>query len=738
MKRFLLGITVLSCVVGAGAVAAFYGHDLLAKPGKPKTETAPAAADVARDLTPKPIPLAAAADISAAQPVGATNPFSGGIPGANHHEPIADARDGRVAVDRYGRPLQHAPDDTSAVDDEEPLDASATEGDIPPADQLAADDPAMPATSAADPLGLRDADTDRELPVERDDRYPERTAAAEVTEPAETSDADTADPAAPRALAPPPARGAVDRYGRPLPAGPVQDPTEDATAPSDDDPAAGKLTPVAPVQPPRAAAPAAADPDDTSAAPASGVEGTGRPGDPRLSGAQTPTVTIEKTAPPEIQIGKPAKFLIKVRNIGSVVAHGVEVHDAVPQGTQLVNTTPQASRGADGELVWDLGTLKPGIEQTLELELVPTAEGEIGSVATLHFRAEASVRTTATKPMLEMEVTGPEQVMKGQPVLLNIKISNPGSGVATGIVLSESVPQELTHPAGQELEFELGTLKPGESRQLQLSLTAAQAGRVTNVIAARGEGNLQTEAKTEFEILAPALEVSLAGPKRRYLERNATHNISVSNPGTAAAKDIELVAVLPRELQFVSANNNGQFDQATHSVYWSLAELPPQETGTVTLTTLPLQSGEAKLLIKSRAKENLEDQREEIVAIEGLAALNFQLSDASDPIEVNGQTSYEVRVTNQGTKAAANVQLVVLLPQEMKGVSADGPARYRIEGQRVIFEPLKQLPPKGETAYRVTVQALQPGDLRAQVQISTDEIREPVTREESTRVYGDE
>ncbi|MEX2114144.1 MAG: hypothetical protein WD845_13215, partial [Pirellulales bacterium] len=248
----------------------------------------------------------------------------------------------------------------------------------------------------------------------------------------------------------------------------------------------------------------------------------------------------------------------------------------------------------------------------------------------------------------------------------------------------------------------------------------------------------RAEATTEFQVIAPQLEVSLAGPKRRYLERNATHNISVANPGTASAKDIELVAVLPRELQFVSANNNGQFDPATHSVYWSLEELPAQETGTVSLTTLPLQPGDAKLVIKSRAQQNLADESEEVLSIEGLAAINFQLSDASDPIEVEGQNTYEVKVINQGTKAASNVQLVALLPPEMKGVSAEGPARFRIEGQRIVFEPLKLLGPKAETIYKVTVQALQPGDLRLQVQITTDEIRDPITKEESTHVYGNE
>jgi uncharacterized repeat protein (TIGR01451 family) len=337
-----------------------------------------------------------------------------------------------------------------------------------------------------------------------------------------------------------------------------------------------------------------------------------------------------------------------------------------------------------------------------------------------------------------MEVFAPSRVLKGDPLTLKIKLSNPGTGAAAGVLLSENVPDGLKHDAGGELEFEVGTLKPGESRELELELTAAEAGTITNVISARGDGNLETEARTDIEVVAPQLAVSMTGPKRRYLERNATYNISVNNPGTAPAKEIELAATLPKEMKFVEANNGGQYDAATHSVYWSLEELPPQETGTVTLTALPQQPGEAKLVITSTSTAGLKDQREETVSIEGLAAINFQLSDTSDPIEAGGQTSYEVRVTNQGTKAAGNVRLVAVLPPEMKPLAAEGPVRYKVDGQRVVFEPLKQLAPKGDATFTIKVKATEPGDLRMQVQVSTDEIREPITKEESTRVYGDE
>ena len=163
-------------------------------------------------------------------------------------------------------------------------------------------------------------------------------------------------------------------------------------------------------------------------------EGTGVPGDPQLAGVQAPALTIEKVAPPEVQIGKPATFAIQVRNTGTATAHGVEVHDQIPQGTQLIDTSPPANRGPEGQLVWDVGTLKPGDEKTIEVQLMPIDEGEIGSVATVHMQAHASVRTVSTKPMLNIEVLGPSKVHKGEQLTLRVKLSNPGSGTAQGFI----------------------------------------------------------------------------------------------------------------------------------------------------------------------------------------------------------------------------------------------------------------------------------------------------------------
>jgi uncharacterized repeat protein (TIGR01451 family) len=305
-------------------------------------------------------------------------------------------------------------------------------------------------------------------------------------------------------------------------------------------------------------------------------------------------------------------------------------------------------------------------------------------------------------------------------------------------MLMENVPDNVKHAAGPALEFEIGTLKAGETRELELVLTAEKAGPVANVLTARADGNLQVQQQVEFEVIAPDLQLSVDGPKTRYLERPATYQVLIENPGTAPAHDIELVTKLPKGMQFIKANNMGEYDAATHSVYWSLAQLPEGETGSVELVAMPVEPGPQTLEFEGKAQQGLAAEAKQEVLVEGIAALMFEVRDLEDPIEVGGETTYEIRVVNQGSKAATNVQVAISLPQEgIEAISASGETAHKVNAGGVVFEPLAQLGPKTDTVYRVQVRGRQPGDQRIQVQVNSAEFSQPIRREESTQVFGD-
>jgi uncharacterized repeat protein (TIGR01451 family) len=135
---------------------------------------------------------------------------------------------------------------------------------------------------------------------------------------------------------------------------------------------------------------------------------------------------------------------------------------------------------------------------------------------------------------------------------------------------------------------------------------------------------------------------------------------------------------------------------------------------------------------------NLAAAQEHVVEVEGLAALFFEVADAADPIEVGGETIYEIRVINQGSKTSTNVRIAAELPAGMKPLEAGGATAGVVQGQQIAFEALPRLAPKADALFRIRVQGLQEGDQRVRVLLSSDEITTAVPKEESTRVYADE
>ncbi|MFM7183798.1 MAG: CARDB domain-containing protein [Planctomycetota bacterium] len=469
--------------------------------------------------------------------------------------------------------------------------------------------------------------------------------------------------------------------------------------------------------------------------------GQDRPGPLQLEGIQTPQVSVEKRGPREVSVGKPARYEILVRNVGSATAHEVILQDAVPQGTTLVATTPAASPGAhaaaEGTLVWTLGTLPPGGQAAVTMEVMPQVEGEIGSVASVSFRTDASVRSRATKPDLRIECASPPPVLIGRDVQVTITVTNPGTGAATGVVLEGFLPDNVSHRSGRELEFDVGQLRPGESRTIDLVLGTRGPGVHAAELAARADGGIEVKHQVPIEVTAPTLELAIDMPLRRFLQRPATCSISMVNAGTAPAQAIELAVQLPPGLKFVKANNAGWHDDRAQRVLWNLEELPAGETGTVQVVVMPVELGPQRITAAARSADGLACQAAQTCDVEGLAALSFEVLDSEDPIELDGVTDYVVRVGNQGTKPATGVRLAATLLGDLEPVEAQGPAGHRIDNLTIAFEPLAKLAPAEEAVFRIRARGRRAGDQRIQVQLTSADQPAPITKEETTRVYAD-
>lgn len=453
-------------------------------------------------------------------------------------------------------------------------------------------------------------------------------------------------------------------------------------------------------------------------------------------GAQKPSLSLEKIGPAAVEAGKPVAYEIVVRNSGPAAVFNVRVQDELPAGARVLATEPKADTQGDG-LAWDLATLEPGAEQHLKVEVQPAGEGDFVSTATATFSASCSLQTRVTQPRLLVTQTGPSTVALGEKASFLIQVTNVGTAPAGHVILHAHLPAGLKHEQGEDIEAELGTLGPAETKKVTLETLAVKSGRQVNEATALADKGLQAAAQSVVMVTEPALLLRVSGPQRRILERRAKFDLEVANAGSAPAANVRVTDRVPPEMEFVSASDGGTYDVSSRTVTWALPTLGPGQRRGLSVTLLAKAPGNVTTKATAVADHVSEARTEASLRLEGIPALVLEVTDQTDPIAVGGETTYEIRVTNQGSCESTGVQVVGTVPEEMVPKDASGPTGYQVKGRQVVFEPLAKLAAHSDVVYRVRVQARQPGDVRFKAQMMGEQLPLPVYEEETTHVYKD-
>lgn len=457
------------------------------------------------------------------------------------------------------------------------------------------------------------------------------------------------------------------------------------------------------------------------------------------TGRQEPSVSLEWVGATTTKIGRASTFQILVKNTGNTDAQQVTVRHKLPQGVKLQKTSPEGSSHED-TWIWNLGTLQPGQQKRIELEYLPQAQGELACTATVTFSGTSTARLRVREPKLVLKAQSPKSVLVGDTVVLALTVSNPGDGTSERVKLKTTLPDTLSHPQGKALEVEIGDLGPNETRSVQLVCTAKGGGTQNITFKADGNDGLTTSTKTKFEVIMPKLKLVATGPRLRYVDRPAIYNIKVSNEGSATATNVSVNEYLPQGFKFVAATAGGRHDVATRTISWFVGDLQPGQSREVSMKVIAAKSGEHQHRVTALAARGIKQETSITTRVEGLAASLIELVDSEDPIEVGAETTYEVTITNTGSKADSNLQLVCTIPSELELISAQGPAGIRSEkkGTKLVFEKLPTLAPRADAVYRIKVRGIAVGDVRFRAEITAGGLSKPVIKEESTKVYGDE
>jgi uncharacterized repeat protein (TIGR01451 family) len=470
-----------------------------------------------------------------------------------------------------------------------------------------------------------------------------------------------------------------------------------------------------------------------------------------LPAKQTPSVSLETIAPEAVTAGSDFTYELVVRNDGATAVWNVRVEDDLPVGAKLVGSDP-APEMAGTKLGWTVGALEPGGTRKIRVTLRPADEGEIRNRATVTFATGTEARIKVTRPKLAVELAGGATARAGEPTTFQIKLTNSGTGPANNLILQARLSDGLTHAGGSVLELKLPALAAGQTKTFPLTVTAAKGGAQACGVTVSADGTKPESARHALAVVEPKLTVRATGPAKCLVKSEPVYLIELTNPGTAGTDPVAVTVAVPGGFDYIQASDGGSFNPSTREVAWRLAGLEPGKGKAVSLKLKSVAPCEVALKTVARTipigdpagdgiqpaaatNRGLEVKAETPVKAEGMPGLRFEVTDLEDPVEIGKEAMYEIKVVNQGTGPCTNVVIVVTPDDGTSVTAANGPTTARAQGTVVSFDPVAKLDVKGEAVFRVRVKATVAGDHKFKVQVSSTEIKTPITKEENTRFY---
>ncbi|MCA9050519.1 MAG: DUF11 domain-containing protein, partial [Planctomycetaceae bacterium] len=464
-----------------------------------------------------------------------------------------------------------------------------------------------------------------------------------------------------------------------------------------------------------------------------------------VSGVMRPNLVLQKTAPENATVGTPLDYRILVKNEGDATAYEVVVEDEVKTGAKVEGARPQPDLDrTTGKLIWKFDEIQPGQTEEIVVRVTPTGEGTMDGVATVRFKARVKATTVITAPKLRLQMTGPREVKVGQEVDYRYVITNEGSGEARDVFVRTLLPEAggLTHPQGQDLEYEIQSMQPGEQREVVLKVVASESGSFRTTAEVTAAGKMADESSCSTMVIGAQLQIIRRGPKRRFVGRPGTYENIVTNETNFPALNAKVVEQVPEGMRFVSASAGGRFDERTRTVTWNIASIEPGRQELLEVELMPTASGSQESIV--RILENAGFRSDDYVSttvVEDLHNVSADISQLDGPIPVGETFGFTVSVDNRGTADATDVQLVINVPEEIQVVGAGShelQARL-LSGNTVQYDVVVRIEPGQQHTFELKLKGIRPvrnGLVKANVRYR--QMEEPLIVSESVTVYRDD
>jgi len=448
----------------------------------------------------------------------------------------------------------------------------------------------------------------------------------------------------------------------------------------------------------------------------------------------TSMVWVEKSAPAEVQVGKMFSYHIQVQNMADCNFDDVIVTDQMANDFKMASAEPKPDSVTGNEAQWMLGTLEPKASRTIKITGMARKVGALAGCAKVTYRTQLCITVVAVEPKLMLTKSAPSEVLICDPIPIRYVVTNPGSGTTHNVKIMDSLPDGMETANGEKkVAIDVGHLPKGASKEFTIRARAQRTGKFTNRATAMADDGLTANASATTTVRQPVLTITKTGPKKLYLGRNFTYEVTVANRGDAVSDNTVLQDHLPDGAQFVSATHDGSHDKGF--VTWQLGTLAPGAAKSVKLTVYAGCIGRYTNMAAAQGVCTDCVETSWVTELVGIPAILLEVIDVEDPIEVGSQETYVITATNQGSAVGTDIRITCTLEDAMQYVGSTGPTEASVSGATITFAPLAELAAKDKATWKVVVKAVKAGDIRFKVSMTSGQLGRPVEETEATNLY---
>ncbi|TWT96221.1 COG1361 family protein [Neorhodopirellula pilleata] len=430
---------------------------------------------------------------------------------------------------------------------------------------------------------------------------------------------------------------------------------------------------------------------------------------------ELPGIRVMTAGPRSIMIRQTHPYEVIVENRGSVAAEGLLVRAHIPDWADVVGqqVTRGEVQGNTDETIrnlhWKIDRLEPGQTEKMFVRLKASRPGTHDLDVDWTMQPQTrKMQVTVQQPELALTIDGPDEVIYGQSKTYQIRVLNPGDGIAPDVVFTLS--PKSSSPQSQRI----GDIPAGKEAQFEVELTAQDLGELKIHGMAVGDLELKAEANKTVRVLAADLEAVLSGPELKYQDAEATYQLQLTNHGTTASENVIANLQLPMGVTYQGGMEGASLTD--NQLRWKIASLSPGAVRQYQFQCRMNATGTQSFKFDCKGSAAGQTTVALDTNVEAIADLVLTIEDPQAPAPIGQDVVYQIVIRNRGSKPATDVRAVAQFSHGIEPSQITGHTGKVITGQ-VLIEPIPRIEAGEEVRMKIVAKAETSGHHRFRTEV---------------------